>query len=375
MTDRLTRIRAAMAEAGLDALMVAAPHEENLGGDTRYYVAGFTGSAGVILITPERAIFAADFRYAEQASNECVRRGFEVFRSEGKHTVWLPRLFGEAGLSGKRLGLTTRDMTYAGFLSIQDALAEMAERDRPQVVPAPPIVEALRAQKDGQELAIIQRAIDIADAAFDTLEADLSPELTEVQVAGLFRRNVKFAGADDTSFDTIVAAGPHGAMPHAQPRSEPIGEGRPIVIDMGARYRHYCSDLTRTVVLGKPDTKFAEIYEVVFEAQRAAIQSIEVGMTGAQADAFARDYITARGRGEQFGHGLGHGIGLQVHEAPQVGATAENVLQEGMVFTIEPGIYIPGWGGVRIEDIVILENGKPRVLSHASKTTPQEFEQ
>ena len=370
MSDRLTRIRAAMAEEGVDALMIAAPHEENLGGDTRYWVAGFTGSAGVILITPTKALFAADFRYVEQATNECGPRGFEVFKSGGKMTEWVPRLFAEAGLARKKLGLTKSDMTYGGFLSVQQVIAEMPDVDRPEPLPAPPIIEALRAQKDPAEVTLMQRAIDISDAAFNALETALTPEMTETEVAALFQKNVKAEGGDDISFDTIVAAGPRGAMPHAQPRNEPIGEGRPIVIDMGARYQRYCSDLTRTVVLGTPNARFNEIYEIVFEAQQAAIRGIEVGMTGAQADAFARDYITTRGYGDQFGHGLGHGIGLQVHEEPHVGATAENVLKEGMVFTIEPGIYIPGWGGVRIEDIVILENRKPRVLSHARKTTP-----
>ena len=370
MPGRLTRIRTAMADAGLDALLIAAPHEENLGGDTRFYVAGFTGSAGVMVITRKRAYFAADFRYVEQAGIECVPRGFRVFRSGGAAADWVPRLLAKAGLAGKKVGITRGDMTYGGFLSLNDAVRKMKKKERPQFVPAPPIVKTLRARKDPDELALLQRAVDIADTAFSELEGVLRPEMTEREVARRFCENVKAAGGDDISFDTIVAAGPHSAMPHAQPRDEPIGEGRPLVIDMGARYGRYCSDLTRTVVLGKPDAKFQEIYEIVFGAQQAAIVGIETGMTGRQADALARDYITARGYGEQFGHGLGHGIGLQVHEAPHIGSTAENVLKEGMVFTIEPGIYIPGWGGVRIEDIVILENGKSRVLSHARKTTP-----
>ena len=370
MSDRLTRIRAAMADHGLDALMISAPGEENLGADTRYYVAGFTGSAGVILVTQSRALFAADFRYVEQAEGECTARGFEVFKSVGKRVQWLRSLFGEAEVGGKRLGLTKLDTTYGGYLGVADAIAELSASERPELVPAPPLIEALRAQKDAGEVALLQRAVNVSDLAFAELLDVLRPEMTERQAADVFRENVKLAGGDDISFDTIVASGPHAAMPHAQPRDVVIAQGEPLVVDMGARVQRYCSDLTRTVVPGRPDARFREIYGIVFEAQRAAIEGIETGMTGQQADALARDYITKAGYGEQFGHGLGHGIGLQVHESPHLGATSEDVLLDGMVFTIEPGIYIPGWGGVRIEDIVTLENGKPRVLSHAPKLTP-----
>lgn len=370
MSDRLTRIRAAMAEQRLGALMISAPGEENLGADTRYYVAGFTGSAGVILMTPTRAFFAADFRYVEQATIECVPRGFEVFKSAGKRVDWLRTLFAEAGIGGKTLGMTKLDTTYGGYLSVAEAIAELPAHERPELGPAPPIVETLRAQKDASELALIQRAINVSDLAFAELLDALHPEMTERQAAEVFRRNVQLSGGDDVSFDTIVATGPHGAMPHAPPRDVVIEQHQPLVVDMGARVQRYCSDLTRTIVPGQPDARFREIYSIVHGAQRAAIEGIESGMTGQQADAFARDHITRSGYGEQFGHGLGHGIGLQVHEAPHLGQTSTDVLLDGMVFTIEPGIYIPGWGGVRIEDIVVLENGKPRVLSHAPKLTP-----
>lgn len=370
MPDRLTDIRAAMGEEGLDALMISAPGEENLGSDTRYWVSGFTGSAGVILITATRALFAADFRYVEQAKRECAAHGFEVFSAVGKRAEWLRALFGEAGLGGKKLGLTKPDTTYGGFLGVAEAISGLAAGERPELLPAPPIVETLRARKDQHEVALLQRAVNVADLAFAELLDALHPEMTERQAADLFRENVKGAGGDDISFETIVATGPHGAMPHAQPRDVRIEQGQPLVVDMGARVDRYCSDLTRTVSPGQADARFREIYSIVYEAQRAAIEGIESGMTGRQADALARDRITAAGYGEQFGHGLGHGIGLQVHESPHVGSTSEDVLLDGMVFTIEPGIYLPGWGGVRIEDIVILENGKPRVLSHAPKLAP-----
>ncbi|MEP7216492.1 MAG: Xaa-Pro peptidase family protein [Anaerolineaceae bacterium] len=370
MSDRLTRIRAAMAEQKLDALMISAPGEEHLGAETRYYVAGFTGTAGVILITPTRAYFAADFRYVEQAAIECVPRGFEVFKSGGRRSEWLGTLFSEAGIGGKTLGLTRLDATYGGYLSVAEAIFQLPAKEHPALVPAPPIVETLRAQKDAEEVALLQRAIDVSDLAFAELLDALHPEMTEREAADVFRRNVQLSGGDDISFDTIVATGPHGAMPHARPRDVAIEQDQPLVVDMGARFQRYCSDLTRTIVPGQADARFREVYNIVHGAQRAAIEGIESGMTGQQADAFARDHVAKAGYGEQFGHGLGHGIGLQVHEAPHLGVTSSDVLLDGMVFTIEPGIYIPGWGGVRIEDIVILENGKPRVLSHAPKLTP-----
>ncbi|MCC6381571.1 MAG: M24 family metallopeptidase, partial [Dehalococcoidia bacterium] len=196
------------------------------------------------------------------------------------------------------------------------------------------------------------------------------PDMTERTLAEAVARALQAQGAAGVAFDTIVGAGAWGAMPHATPREVPLGEGRPIVVDMGALVGGYCSDLTRTFVLGTPDDTFREIYAVVFEAQRQAIERVEAGMTGVQAHALAANVIAEHGYGERFGHGLGHGVGLDVHEAPYLGMTSEDVLEEGMVFTIEPGIYLPGWGGVRIEDVVLLKGGRAQVLSHAAKLSP-----
>jgi Xaa-Pro aminopeptidase len=372
MPERLARIRAALAEAELDALLVSVPVDDGFGrhSDNRKYVSGFTGSAGTALVTMEKALFAVDFRYTEQAQLECVPRGFEVFKALGNAKDWYPNFLREAQLGGKKLGVSRNDMSLAGWVSLQDRIASMDSQERPDPVPAPPIIETLRRRKDAEEVARLQRAVDIADAAFEALLADLKPEQTEIEVAEAFARNVVFGGGDGISFETIVAAGPWGAMPHAQPRNEAIGRDRPLVIDMGAAYRGYCSDLTRTVVLGAPDETFRKVYDIVYEAQQRAIDGVRPGMSGVDAHKLAADEIEKHGYGERFGHGLGHGVGLQVHEAPYLGLSSEDVLEEGMVFTIEPGIYLPGWGGVRIEDIVVLENGRARVLSHASKLTP-----
>lgn len=372
MDDRLPRVRAAMAEAGLEALYVSGPVDDVFGRHSanRRYLSGFTGSAGAAIITPQRAILAVDFRYIEQAERESAPLGFEILRVTCRER----RSFGEvarhAGLAGKRVGLSKADLSYQAFLAIQDAVAEMPAAERPELLPAPPIIENLRAKKGPAELAAIQRAIDVGDRAIELVQAAIQPGQTEREVALAVERAVRERGGDAISFETIVASGPWGAMPHATPRDEPIRPGEPIVIDMGAWLDGYCSDLTRTFTIGKATPKFREIYEVVFEAQRNAIERVEAGMGGTDAHDLAASVIAKAGYGEQFGHGLGHGIGLEVHEAPYLGPTSEDTLEDGMVFTIEPGIYLPGWGGIRIEDVVVLEDGRARVLSHAAKLTP-----
>ncbi len=370
MNTRIQRVREELQERNLDALLVSAPGEEHLGWDTRYYLTGFTGSAGMTLITRDRAVLAADFRYTEQAEREAVPRGFEVFHALGARKEWFPKFVGEYALAGKKVGIATAELTYGGFLAIQGYLDDIPATDRPVFEPAKGIVETLRRRKDREELELLQRAIAISDRAFERTQDTVAPDMTELRAAEMYARYVREEGGDDVSFPSIVAAGPWGAMPHAQPRDEPLGTGQPIVFDLGAKFRGYCSDLTRTIVLGQPDEKFREIYEIVFEAQQAAIERIEPGMKAADAHKLAQDVIDAAGYGERFGHGLGHGVGLAVHEDPYLGLTSEDVLEEGMVFTIEPGIYLPGWGGIRIEDIVVLENARPRVLSNARKLTP-----
>lgn len=373
MPDRLTRIRAALAEAGLDALYVSCAVDDSFGTHSanRRYVTGFSGSTGYALLSMDRAILAVDFRYVEQAEREAAPRGFELWKTGSrKKKEWLPALFAHAGLAGKKLGLSKADLSLTEYVTIQEAAAEMLPGARPELAPAPPIVEKLRRVKDAEELAALQRSIDICDAAFEAVAPTIEPGQTEQDVALAIETAFRRLGAQGPSFATIVAGGPWSAMPHASPRPEPIRAGEPVVIDMGAFANGYCSDLTRTVSPGSETPTFREIYAIVHEAQRTAIERVEPGMTGPQAHAAAFDVIAGHGYGEQFGHGLGHGVGLEVHEVPYLGLTSEDTLEEGMVFTIEPGIYIPGWGGVRIEDVVVLERGRARVLSHAKKLIP-----
>jgi Xaa-Pro aminopeptidase len=369
--NRLDRVRARLDDAKLDALLVSGPVDDVFGrhSQNRTWLSGFTGSTGRVVVTRDRAVMAVDFRYVEQAERECVPHGFEILKLDGREKQWLPKLVEAADLGGKTVGLSGADITFGAAEALKSAARSM-KTGRPKFVVANGMVEALRKVKDAAELASLQRAIDIGDAACDAAVAGLQPGMTELEVAGLIEREVKAGGAEGLSFETIVAAGAWGAMPHASPRHELIREGDGVVIDMGALYGGYCSDLTRTVTVGPPSAKFREIYDIVFHAQQTAIVGVEPGMSGVTAHRLASKVIGDAGYGENFGHGLGHGVGLEIHESPYLGESSQDVLEEGMVFTIEPGIYLPGWGGVRIEDVVVLENGKARVLSHAKKLTP-----
>jgi Xaa-Pro aminopeptidase len=368
--ERLARIRAALEEERLDALWVSGPVDDVYGrhSQNRFYVSGFTGSSGVAVVTREEAIMVVDSRYTEQAGRECPE--FTTWKFAEKIESWLPRLCKEFDLCGARIGVSGADVTAAAFEKIQRAANELPWGLRPAIGLASPIIEKLRAKKDPGDLAALQQAIDIADRAFEQVEETLRPGMLETEVAAAIEAAIRALGGQGVSFDTIVAGGAWAAQPHASPRPEPIHEGEPIVIDMGALALGYCSDLTRTTRVGRLSPELRAIYEIVHEAQQAAIEGVEAGMSGRAAHEIAEAVIRAAGHGDHFGHGLGHGVGLEVHEEPYMGPTSEDTLEEGMTFTIEPGIYVPGLGGVRIEDVVVLEDGKARLLSHARKLSP-----
>jgi len=365
--SRLDRLRQKMAEVGLDGLLVSSPVEDTFGdvGANRRYLSGFTGSVGYLLITQEAAFIAVDFRYHEQAQREAA--GFTPFPASGPLPDWFASLVGEAELAGKRLGFQAGDITFATYQTIAKAVKDMPASQRPKLLAAPPLVEQLRAIKDADELAAIQRAVDLGDEAFVAIAQRIEPGWTEAQAAWEIEKHIREHGGEGVSFEIIVAAGPWAAMPHARPRDEKIQKGEPIIIDMGVRLGGYCSDLSRTLFLGQPDEQFDKIYDIVLTAQLTAEALIGKDMTGEQAHLLAHNVIAETGYGENFGHGLGHGVGLQIHERPHLARASKDVLADGMVFTIEPGIYISGWGGVRIEDMVVLEDGRPRVLTKAPK--------
>ena len=353
---RLDRLRATFDDHGIDALLVSEPHN-------RRYLSGFTGSAGYLLIGRDQAQIATDFRYWEQAEGQAP--GFTLFKSVGPLREWFGDLMRPHG--GTKIGFEAADLSYDLHRQMRELIGALPAGQRPELVPVTNIVERLRVIKEPGEVEALERVIRLADAAFASVAARVEPGWTETQVAWEIEQYVRTHGGEGMSFPTIVAGGPWGALPHARARDVPLKAGQGVVIDMGALLDGYCSDMTRTLFLGEPDARFKQIYDIVLAAQLAAEEMIEEGMEGETAHMLAQHVIEEAGYGDQFGHGLGHGIGLQVHEAPRLARFAKDVLRNGMVFSVEPGIYISEWGGVRIEDLVVLENGRPRVLT----TTPK----
>ena len=355
MKERVARLAAQLPEKELDAILISSPQN-------RRYLSGFTGSAGYLFITPRRQALFTDSRYTEQAGHQSPH--FEVIQIK-PGLDWLMDTLSETCV--KRVGFESDNMTVASYNRLLDAIKEKKDLAGLSLIATSGITDELRVFKDQDELAQLQKAIDASDRAMEAVCPTIQAGMTEKDVAWRMEVAMREFGADNLSFNTIVASGPNGAMPHHRADDTVIQAGVPIVIDMGAQVNGYCSDITRTVVVGEPDEMFHKIYNIVLGSQLTAINTVRPGLTGEECDALARDIIAEAGYGENFGHSLGHGVGLAVHENPRVGPTAENVLEPNMVFTIEPGIYLPGWGGVRIEDIVILGDEGATPLSKAGK--------
>jgi Xaa-Pro aminopeptidase len=356
--NRLSNLRQEIYRLGLDAVFISQPQN-------RRYLSGFTGSAGFLLITGHDAILATDFRYTEQAAVQAA--DYVIFQISGTMSNWLPELL--SNLKNDRLGFEDRHVTFA----LHHQLSSILKDNRPglELIPVEGLVESLRAVKEPEEIELITRAVEISDRAFETVAATLQPGVTEKEVAWLLEKTMREYGSQAIPFNVIVASGLNAALPHATPSERPIQAGEPVVIDMGARVEGYCSDLSRTICLGTPDDTFKQIYTTVLKAQSAAIAGIKEGMRGHDADALARLVIEEAGYGNAFGHALGHGVGLAEHEEPRLGPNSEDILKNNMVFSIEPGIYLTGWGGVRIEDLAVLDGGKPGLLSNAKKWKPE----
>lgn len=350
---RVEQLRVKLQEHGLSAMLVASPIN-------RRYLTGFTGSAGYVLITRDQSYLLTDFRYMTQAPEQAS--GFQVVEHGPKVMDTVKELLASEGITS--LGFEQEHVTYAVFTSYTEQLKPVS------LTPVSGLVEQLRIFKDSEELQVMQRAADLADATFSHVLNIVEAGKTEREIDLQMEMFMRSHGATSSSFDTIVASGERSALPHGVASSRVIQANEFITFDFGALLDGYCSDLTRTIAIGTPDPKLKEIYDIVLEAQLHALDHIKPGMTGRDADALCRDIITKYGYGEYFGHSTGHGLGMEVHESPRLSKASDDVLKPGMVVTVEPGIYLPGLGGVRIEDdIVITETGIHILTSSTKKYT------
>jgi len=338
---RLERLRARLSEEALDGLLVSAPSNV-------FYLSGFRGSSGALLITADRQVLLSDFRYRLQAGEQA--REFEFIEIERQ-------LLAGAGADAakarvKRLGFDPGHLTC----EMSDQLAEAAEGV--ELVPQPGLVEALRVVKSAQEIERIAQAAALADRALADVIGLLRPGATERQIALEAEFLMRRQGAEAAAFDLIVASGPRSALPHADTTDRALEPGDLVVIDIGARVAGYCSDMTRTFAVEHAGDRASQIYGIVYRAQRAAAAQVWPGVVCGELDATARAVIDEAGHGDDFGHGLGHGVGIEVHERPRLGQGEEVRLVAGNVVTVEPGIYLDGFGGVRLEDLmVVTEDG------------------
>lgn len=345
--QRQDAVRAVLERDGLDALLVT--HLPNV-----RYLTGFSGSAGLLLVRPDDAVLVTDFRYSIQAPAEV---GDAATVMIDPANVWdrLGRVLG--GQPGLALGVE------AASLTLRDA-ERLGDLGRFRVVPTRDIVERLRAAKSPDEVAAIHAAAVLAQDALAEVLPTVHAGESELEVSARLESALRRRGSEWHPFQTIVASGPRAALPHAHTSTRTIGRGEWLLLDFGAQVDGYCADLTRTVVVGaRADERQRSVYELVRTAQLRAVAHVTAGMTGREGDALAREPITAGGYGEAFGHSLGHGLGLEVHEAPRLSPTADGRLPLHAVVTVEPGIYLPGWGGVRLEDDVYLGPDGPRCLS------------
>jgi Xaa-Pro aminopeptidase len=318
------------------------------------YLTSFTGTNGACLVSGSERVFFTDFRYTERAGHE-VGEGWE--RPEAERDL-LPQV--AARMRG-RVGFEDGKLSVRQLQKLRDAIGDGVE-----MVPAGDLVEELRAVKDEAEVALIAAAAELADDVYRwAIEQGLAGR-TERVVARAAEARIRELGAEP-SFPPIVAAGPNGALPHAEPGEREIGSGELVVFDMGALLDGYCSDCTRTFATGEPGEEARAVYELVRDAQARALDAVRPGVSGRDADAVARDVIAAGGHGERFGHGLGHGVGLEVHEGPRLSPSSEDELRSGNVVTVEPGVYVPGVLGVRIEDLVVVGESGARNLSDLPK--------
>ncbi len=343
-----------MEEQGLPALLVS--HPPNI-----FYVSGFSGSSARLLLTEKRVVLFTDFRYMEQAGAEAPFCEIVKLAGTGATTIFqqIWELLKDEGISAiavEEARLTLQEFNRLGAVD-----------SRLEVLPCSDVVEEIRAVKEEREIESITAAVRIADHALRETLPLLKPGISEREFAGELEYRMRLAGAAGISFPTIVASGPRSALPHGLAEKRIIGEGELIVVDFGAVWDGYCSDMTRTFVLGEPTPQQEHIHALACAAREMALQTIKVGARASAVDAVVRQLFEKEGYGAAFGHGLGHGVGVEVHERPTLSPLSKDELQENMVFSVEPGIYLEGNGGVRVEDLVVLGPEGPQVITGSGR--------
>lgn len=364
--DRIVKLRLEMLKQKIDTFLVLI--EEN-----RFYLSGFTGedtqfdeSAGALFITQDSLILATDSRYLIQAESEAV--GYDVICYHKGLIKELPSILKQ--LKTKRLGVEGVRISYNQYLKLKRELD--ASPLSVEVIETQNMVEDNRLIKDESEISTIRKAVEVAESNFISFISWLKPGICETDAAWELEKKVRSAGAQSLSFSVISAFGKNSALPHAIPGTQTLKDNSPLLFDWGAKLNGYCSDMTRTVFLGKPDKQFNKIFTIVYDAQQKAIDAIKPGISSKKIDEIARNHIADKGYKEFFGHGLGHGVGLAVHEPPSISPLAEKdiTIKENMIFTIEPGIYLPDWGGIRLENMVVVNSNGAEILNKLETPIP-----
>ncbi|NBJ70183.1 MULTISPECIES: Xaa-Pro peptidase family protein [Clostridia] len=342
--SKLTKLRQLLQTKEIDGILISSSIN-------RRYITGFTGTAGVALVSQTDARFITDFRYTKQANDQIA--DFKVVEYQKGLNEEIKSQLKEMNI--QTLGFEKEHVTYSQYTAFKDTFEV-------ELVPVDNMVEALRIIKTSDELDIMKKAAKIADDAFEHIQPYIKPGVREIDISNELEFFMRKQGATSSSFDIIVASGKRSALPHGVASDKKIQSGELVTMDYGALYQGYCSDITRTVAVGEISEQLHSIYHIVLEAQLRGVTAIKPGITGKEADAATRDYIKEKGYGDYFGHSTGHGLGLEVHEAPSLSLRSEKPLESGMVVTVEPGIYIPEVGGCRIEDdVVVTEIGNERL--------------
>ncbi|MDQ2085296.1 aminopeptidase P family protein [Herbivorax sp. ANBcel31] len=347
---RLEKLRLKLKKTDMDAILIT--KRENY-----IYISGFTGTFAHVLVTQNDAVLLTDFRYASQAKKQAEQ--FEVVEFRGKLLESLNDIIKSKDI--KTLGFEEDNVTYKKYISMKKNLKVK------KLQPIDGIVEDVRVRKDSEEIENIKRAVKIADDAFSHILKYIKPGVREYEIALEIEHYMKKKGAKGISFETIVASGCRSSLPHGVATDKKIENNEAVTLDFGAVYNDYCSDMTRTVFVGQPEKELINIYDIVLKAQVASLKGAKKGLLGKEIDLIARGIIDKNGYGENFGHGLGHGVGLEVHEKPSLSKKGDVVMENGMVATVEPGIYVDNLGGVRIEDMVVINEGSPIVLTGSTK--------